>query len=59
MIDFVGYVCPKHIAIGAMSLPDRFEDVCSPLHAQQVCKDKYTQLTFMDRHENRSKITRF
>ena len=59
MIDFVRYACPKHIAVGAMSLPDRFEDVSSPLYAQHVSKDEYAQLNFMDRHENRGKITRF
>ena len=59
MIDFVRHACPKHIAVGAMSLPDRFEYVCSPLYTQHVCKDEYAQLTFMDRHENRGKITRF
>ena len=46
MIDFVRHACPKHIAVGAMSLPDRFEDVSSPLYAQHVSKDEYAQLNF-------------
>ena len=59
MLDFVLYACLKHIAVGAMSFPDRFKDVASPLYAQHVCKDEYAQLNFTDRHENRGKITRF
>ena len=59
MIDFVRHACPKHNAVGAMSLPDRFEDVSSPFYAPHVSKDEYTQLNFTDRHENRGKITRF
>ena len=46
MIDFVRHVYLKHIAVGAMSLPDRFEDVSSPLYAQHVSKDEYAQLNF-------------
>ena len=43
-----------------MSLPDRFEEVSSPLYAQNVSKDEYgdVQLNYTDRHENRGKITR-
>ena len=59
MIDFVRHASLKHIAVGAMSLPDRFEDVSRPLYAQHVSKDEYAQLNFTDRHENRDKITRF
>ena len=59
MIDFVRHASLKHIAVGAMSLPDRFEDVSSPLYAQHVSKDEYAQLNFTVRHENRGKITRF
>ena len=59
MVDFVQHACPKHITVGVMSLPDRFEDVSSPLYAQHVCKDECAQLNFMDRHENRGKITPF
>ena len=58
MIDFVRHTCLKHIAVGTTSLLDRFEDVSSPLYAQKVSEDEYTQLNFMDRHENRDKITR-
>ena len=59
MNDFVRHACPKHIAVGVMSLLDRFEDVSSPLYAQQVSKDEYARLNFTDRHENIGKITRF
>ena len=59
MIDFVRHACPKHIAVGAMSLLDRFEDVSSPLYSQHVSKDEHAQPNFTDRHENRGKITRF
>ena len=59
MIDFVRHECLKHIVVSAMSLPDRFEDVSSPLYAQHVSKDEHAQLNFTDRHENRGKITRF
>ena len=41
MIDFVRRACPKHNEIGTMSLPDRFEEVSSPLYVQQVSKDEY------------------
>ena len=58
MIDFVRRACPKHNEIGTMSLPDRFEEVSSPLYAQNVSKDEYVQLNYTDRHENRGKITR-
>ena len=58
MIDFVQHACTKHIVIGAMSLPGRFEDVSSPLYAQHVSKDEYAQLSYTDSHENRGKITR-
>ena len=58
MIDFVRHACLKHIAPGAMSLPDLFEDVSSPLYAQHVSKDEYEQLNFTGRHENEGKITR-
>ena len=59
MIDFVRHASLKHIAVGAMSLPDRFEDVSSPPYAQHVSKDECAQLNFTDRHENRGKIRRF
>ena len=59
MIDFVQHAYLKHIAVGAMSLPDLFEDVSSPLYAQQVSKDEHARLNFTDRHENIGKITRF
>ena len=58
MMDFVRHACPKHIAVGVMSLLDRFEDVSSPLDAQHVSKDEHAQLNFTDRHETRSKIAR-
>ena len=50
MIDFAQHAYLKHIAVGAMSLPDRFEDVSSPLYAQHVSKDEYAQFNFTDRH---------
>ena len=59
MTDFVRHECPKHIAVVAMSLLDRFEDVSSPLYAQHVSKDEHAQLNFTDRHENRGKNTHF
>ena len=40
MIDFVRYVCLKHIAVGPRSLPDRFEDVSNPLLLGTVTKSK-------------------
>ena len=40
MNDFVRHACPKHIAVGAMSLRDRFEDVSSPLYAQHVSQEE-------------------
>ena len=59
MIDFVRHASLKHIAVGAMSLPDRFEDVSSPLYTQHVPKDEYAQLHSTERNESRGKTTRF
>ena len=59
VISFVRYTCLNHIAVGAISLPDRFEHVSSPLYAQEVSKDEYTHLTSTSRHEKRGKITCF
>ena len=50
MIDFVRHASLKHIAVGAWNLPDRFQDVSSPLYAQHVSKDEYAQFNFTDRH---------
>ena len=58
MIDWVRHTCLKHIAVGATSLADRFEDVSSPLYAQEVSGDEDMQLNLTSRHENRGKITR-
>ena len=59
MIDFVRYICLKHIAVGPMSLPERFEDVSNTLYAHHVSIDEHAHLNLTDRHENRGKITRF
>ena len=59
MIDFVRHTCLKHIAVVTMSVPDWSKDVSSPLDAQEVSEDEYTQLNLTGRHENRGKITRF
>ena len=47
----------EHIAVGTTSVPDRFQEVSSSLHAQEVSEDEKTQLNLTGRHENRGEIT--
>ena len=35
MVDFVRHTCLKHIGVVMTSLPERFEDISSPLYAEQ------------------------
>ena len=58
MIYLVRQTCLKYIAVVTTSVPDWSGDVSSPLYAQEVSEDEYTQLNLMSRHEKRGIITR-